>query len=227
MNKKILMLCLTAGVLFTGCEKDSVSENLTSEQQLQLTEKGNSTDLNSKIHEPPLTVEIHTPDWTIAIHTPDWTRADYPTCGDLPTYDKKNLIWPSSKEKEMFGGENYVKKASIASDVFFCGALAIEKSANILWGGVLSMTGDMLVGTTEEPQDLTITRGGHLEMHGKLHVTGNLILKEGATMVFEPCNDVEGENHNMLIVDGEIIIEGEDTMIEGDYTDHSDHDHTH
>ncbi|MCG9971124.1 hypothetical protein [Christiangramia crocea] len=223
MNKKLLVLCLSLVMALTGCQTDSVSEEIQVEELSISKEKTKTDEVTSKIHNPDWMIAIHNPDWMIAIHNPDWMIEGHEICADLDEYTgSKNLVVPHSSDPQEYGGLVELNKLNVGGILSICGELNVEKSVNIRHSGELNLTGFMMVGTYEEPQDLTINYGGHLNLNGTLIVTGDLILNNGFTMEFN--NDLE---HNNLVVEGEIIIENPEQEITGQYTDHSDHEHEH
>ena len=222
MNKKLLVLGLSLGMAFTACQTESVSEDIQTEE-LSISKEKTKTEVTTKIHNPDWMIAIHNPDWMIAIHNPDWMIEGHASCEGLPEYDgSKNLTIPHSSDPQTYGGLVELNKLNVGGMLTVCGGLDVEKSVNIRHSGELSLVGIMMVGTNEEPQDLTINYGGHLNLNGTLIVTGDLILNNGSTMEFN--NDLD---HNNLIVEGEIIMENPEQEIGGEFTNHSDHDHEH
>jgi hypothetical protein len=236
MKNKLVMLSLGLGLFLTGCQIEGPAEdiqmnNATSEIQKEsnFTNKIHTPEWMAAIHNPEWMIAIHTPEWMAAIHTPEWMMeihnpewmvAEIAVCEDLPEYDgDKNLVVNSKSHEEVYGGIIEVDKLNAGGELAVCGTLKINKSANIHHAGEVTMVGMMMVGSQEEPKDLTINHGGHLNMHGILIVTGDLILNSGATLEFN--QDIE---HNNLIVEGEII-RAEDAIVRGEFVDHSDHQH--
>lgn len=221
MNKKLLVLGLIAGLAFIGCQTETVSDQVQTEE-LSISKEKTKTEITTKIHNPDWMIAIHNPDWMIAIHNPDWMLEGYASCEGLEEYTgSESLSVPHSAEPRLFGGITKLKNLSVGGMLSICGGLDVEGSARIHNSGELTVVGMMMVGSNEQPQDLIINNKSHLNMNGTLIVTGNLILNRGATLEFN--NDLE---HNNLIVEGEIIRD-DYSFLSGQYNDHSEHEHTH
>lgn len=235
MNKKVLMLSLGLGIFLVGCQADPVSEDIQTSKDLASQEVKKSN--LSKIHEPGFTTtihepglvegpgaNIHEPGWMDGpesnIHEPGWVAElawfscgeDYTGSANL-TINKNNPSAYSSSEDDMVA----LKNLNVGGDLSFCGLLAVENTVNIHRAGVFDFAGEMFIGTEEEPADLVINSGAHLNFAGKIIITGDLIINRGATV------EIYGEGEDAVFEIGGDIEVSEDAIIE----DKRDHDHEH
>lgn len=235
MNKKILMLSLGLGIFLVGCQTDSVTEELPT-NEVSVAKESKDSQVN-KIHEPGFTTtihepglvegpgaNIHEPGWMegpgINIHEPGWVAElawfacgeDYTGSSNL-TINKNKPSAYSSAEDDMV----VLKNLNIGGDLSFCGLLAVENTLNIHRAGVFDFAGEMFIGTEEVPADLVINSGAHLNFAGKIIVTGDLIINRGATV------EIYGEGHDVVFEVGGNIEVSDDAII----LDKREHDHEH
>lgn len=220
MNKKLLILGLAAGLTLGSCQKEDVSESLQTETlsagsktlEAKQTETFTST---SRIHEPV----FRSGDLGAYIHEPVFLGAEgFFECGDLyeggqnlivNKYDGETLSYSSGEEALE------LKKLVVGDDLNLCGDFAVENTVNIRWAGVLQLFGEMTIGSDEKPTDLVINHGGHLNLMGHVHVSGDLIVNDGATIEFMG----EDPDANMISVGGNIEI-SENAIIKDHSADH-------
>lgn len=214
MYKKILILCLSAGALFTSCQSESVSEEIQSENVTLAGEK-TAGDLNSKWHYPdylegpgatysePTWSTGPTPTW----HTPDWTIANaLNACnGENNVYDgSANLTVNSSSDLLSYkSGETatQLKNLNIGGELAFCGYLEVENTVNVRRSGEFAFSGEMMIGSEEAPADLVINRGAHLHLSGTVYISGDLIINPFAEV------NIHGDNEVVFVVAGEVYID--------------------
>ncbi|MCP9199158.1 hypothetical protein MKO06_04510 [Gramella sp. GC03-9] len=229
MNKKFLILCLGAGMFFTSCQTDTISEDVISEEHSILKEK-TSTQVDSKFHTGPDWIvgpgaELHEPDWITEpganFHTgPDWiVDLAFFACGD--EYDgKANLTVNKNNEAAYSSAESgeavKLKNLNVGGKLDFCGLLSVENDVNLHRNAEFRLAGEMMIGTPEEPADLIINNGAHFDIAGKVYVTGNLIINHKGTL------EIFGGEGEVMIVGGEIQLA--DVI---HFVDHRDHDHDH
>lgn len=227
MNKKILILALSLGLGFSSCQTENVPEDVQTED-LSIAKEKNRTEVGLKIHEPDWVegpgAAIHEPDWlegpSANIHIPDWIAAmAWFQCGDEYTgnlhltVNKNNPASYSSPEEGMVN----LKNLNVGGDLSFCGYLTAENTVNIHRAGVFDFVGEMMIGTVEEPADLVINSGAHLNFAGTVIVTGDLIINRGATV------EIYGEGEEEVFIVGGNTQISENAIIE----DHREHTHDH
>ncbi|WP_300433816.1 hypothetical protein [Christiangramia sp.] len=225
--KKLLVFSLGLGLAFTSCETDTVSEEIPAQENLRSGEKS-LPNSSFKIHEPDWLegpgAEIHEPDWmegpVANIHQPDWIAAlAWFECGENYTghpnlsINKNNPSSYSSPEDGIVS----LKNLNIGGDLYFCGLLATENTVNIHRAGEFNLAGEMMIGSIEEPADLVINSGAHLNFAGTIIVTGNLIINPGATV------EIYGEGEEEVIFVGGTTEISEDANV----VDHREHTHEH
>ncbi len=229
MNKKFLILCLGAGLFFTSCQTETLSED-TQTQDLSIAKEKTSNDLTSKFHEPDWlqgpSADFHEPDWLQTpganFHEPDWIAGlAWFECGDKYTGDanltvNKNNPGAYSTSADGEEGMLNLQNLNVGGDLSICGLLSVENTVNIHRAGQFYFAGEMVIGTEEEPADLVINNGGHLNFAGKIIVTGDLIVNRKGTI------EIFGGEDEVLVVSGEVIISDEAKV-----EDHRDHTHNH
>lgn len=206
MNKRLLMIGLVSGLLFSSCQTEDVSE------------AGQPNNLNAKIEKtksgPTVTSKIHEPVFldgpSAAIHEPDWFGINgYEECDDFPEYEGGKTLNVTRNEDETYHGDVDFKNINVGGNLWYCGIINVENTVNIHWAGVFNFIGEMVVGTEEKPSDLVITHGGHLNLFGHIVVSGDFVMEDGATLHF-----LGGDPEMFYIeVDGDILID-ENTVID-------------
>lgn len=232
MYKKILIFCLSAGVLFTSCQSDSVSEEIQSEEFLIAKEK-TANDVNAKWHFPDYMegpqAETSEPSWstgpTPAWHTPDWTieAAEEACSGDIYSGPANLTVNPSSELVSFTSGQEHCIKLTnlnVGGKLAFCGFMTVKNSVNIRRSAEFGVSGGMYIGTEETPANLVINRGSHFHVSGQIIVTGDLIINPYAEI------NLYGEDGPVFIVGGDILID-EKAEIYDHRTEGDDHDHDH
>ena len=227
MKKNLLIVSLSLGLAFTACQTDNVSE------EIQLKDSSLATVENcevsaSKIHEPTFLdgpgAAIHEPTWlegpTTNIHEPPLvSEMSWFDCGDDYTggpnlnINKNNPSSYSSAET----GVITLKNLNVGGDLRLCGNYSVANTVNIHRAGEFEFVGEMMIGTKEEPADLVINSGAHLDFAGKIIVTGDLIINKGATVRM-----FAGHDGFPFTVGGESNISAS-AFVE----DHRDHEHQH
>ncbi len=217
MNKQFLILAFAAGLTFSSCQKDDVSESIQTETQTTAKQKENISVSTSKIHEPV----FRNGDLGAYIHEPVFLGAEgFFECGDVyegkqnlivNKYDGETLSYSSGEETLE------LKKLVLGDDLNLCGDVAVENTVNIRWAGVLQFFGEMTIGTEENPADLVINHGGHLILMGHIHVTGDVIINDGARVKF-----MGEEGSNMISAGGTITVKDYAESIEYEYDHHED-----
>ena len=211
MNKKLLFLGLGLGLFLTGCETDSVSEDITTETSSAVKESKTST---TKIHEPV---------FLQGIHEPVFLKNGFEDCDIFPVYDGPKDLHVGKGEAMDFSEHTHLENLRVAGELNICGEIETEKNTVIRRNGDMTTVGLAIIGSEEEPKDLIINYGGHFNINGVLIVTGDLILNSGATLQF--LND-DLEN-NWLWVMGDIRT-ADYSFVYGMYNTYDgeeDHDH--
>ncbi|MUP44994.1 hypothetical protein E0K83_04455 [Gramella sp. BOM4] len=231
MNKKLLILCLGAGMFFTSCQTDNLSEDVVSEENAVLKEK-TTTQVDSKFHTGPDWIvgpgaQWHEPPAWITepgayFHTgPDWiVDLAFFTCGG--EYDgKANLTVNKNNEaaySSATSGEALaLKNLNVGGKLDFCGLLTVENDVNLHRNAEFRFAGEMMIGTPEEPADLIINHGAHFDIAGTIYVTGNLIVNHKGTL------EIYGGEGMMVAGD----IEMAEVVQVVDHREGGDHDHDH
>ncbi len=211
MNKKLLFLGLGLGLFLTGCETDTVSEDITTETSSAVKESKTST---TKIHEPV---------FLQGIHEPVFLKNGFEDCDIFPVYDGPKDLHVGKGEAMDFSEHTHLENLRVAGELNICGEIETEKNTVIRRNGEMTTVGLAIIGSEEEPKDLIINYGGHFNINGVLIVTGDLILNSGATLQF--LND-DLEN-NWLWVMGDIRT-ADYSFVYGMYNTYDgeeDHDH--
>ncbi len=224
MNKNLQILSLALGLAFIGCQTENISEDIHTEDVSLSGEKISNS--NFKIHEPLFVdgpgATIHEPIWiegpSANIHEPIWIAEmawfecgeDYTGAPNL-TVNKNNPAAYSSSENGMVS----LKNLNVGGNLSFCGLLAVENTVNIHRAGEFDFVGEMMIGTVEEPADLVINSGAHLNFAGNIIVTGDLIINKGATV------EILGEGHDQVFTVGGNTEISEHAI----FVDHREHDH--
>jgi len=216
MNKKVLMLSLGLGIFLVGCQTDSVTEELPT-NEVSLEKESKDSQVN----------KIHEPGFINGIHEPGFLKNGFEDCDIFPAYTGPANMNIMKGESFDYGQKVEVQNLRVGGDLNICGEINIEKDAIIRRNGVLKTVGLMTVGTEEKPKDLVINYGGHLEINGALIVTGDLILNTGATLQYLNA-DLE---HNYLWVMGKVrtaeysFLRGEYNVYTAEEHNHDDHEH--
>lgn len=211
MNKKFAILCLGAGLFFTSCQTENISEDVTSEEVSILKEK-TATQVDSKFHRPDWIVgpgaEFHEPDWidgpTANFHRPDWiAELAWFQCGD--EYDGRANLTVNKNNEAAYSSPDSgeavkLKNLNVGGKLDFCGLLTVENDVNLHRNAEFNFAGEMMIGTEDEPADLVINNGAHFDFAGKVYVTGNLVVNHQGTM------EIYGGEGEVLMVGGEIIM---------------------
>ena len=133
-------------------------------------------------------------------------------CTGLPTYRGSNWLNVNSNDPQAYSGSASLKGVNINDDLTFCGSLAISEGLNINNGGNFYMSGSLAQGSNNKKwSSFNINGGATLYLEGSLVIYGNMILNNGAKIVFLG-------NNSSITVYGDVIKNGSVT-IEGNYTD--------
>lgn len=234
MNKKLLLLGVAASFIFTACQKDELTEDVTNEAQLPLP-KTMGVDASSKIHEPVfidgIYASIHEPVLTgpgADIHEPVLSGGWF-DCAE-PYDGNGNLIVPK-KDHQSYCADEYLELNKISTggilDINAQEGVFVANTVNLHHSGVFNFMGDLTIGTEEDPQDLVINYASHFVFMGNVHVTGNLIINNGGT--FEMRGEDSHDQHTFE-VDGEIIVDEGAFIVDyaGDPSNlEEEHEHDH
>lgn len=130
----------------------------------------------------------------------------------MPTYRGSNWLNVNSNDPQAYSGSASLKGVNINDDLTFCGSLAISEGLNINNGGNFYMSGSIAQGSNNKKwSSFNINGGATLYLEGSLVIYGNMILNNGAKIVFLG-------NNSSITVYGDVIKNGTVT-IEGNYTD--------
>ena len=231
MNKKFLILCLGAGLFFTSCQTETISEDVASED-LSIFKEKTATQVDSKFHTGPDWIigpgaYFHKPDWidgpTANFHKPDWlAELAFFECGEDYTGDTNLTVTqnsPAEYSSPNSGEAVKLKNLNVGGSLGFCGLLTVENDVNLRRNAEFHFAGEMMIGTPEEPADLIINNGAHLDLAGKVIVTGNLIINNRGTL------EIYGGEGEVMVVGGEVEIADISRVV--DHREGGDHDHDH
>ncbi|AVR44665.1 hypothetical protein C7S20_04965 [Christiangramia fulva] len=191
MNKRVIMTSFVLGLLFSSCQTEEAINNVNLEMK--------TTDISYMIHEPDFftgpSAEIHEPDW--------FTKNNFEECNQFPEYNgSANLVVTRNDDADYHGDFDF-NSLQVAGTLNYCGVTTVAQVVNINWAGVYTHIGQIQIGTDENPADLIVNHGGHFNLFGYVHITGDLRLNDGATLKF-----IGDDPDKVFIkVDGNIIID--------------------
>lgn len=194
MNKKLLMIGLVSGLLFSSCQTEDASNNEPNEPNIQA------------IHEPVFIIG-----GTIEAQSEWFNDHGFSSCDDYPLYQGKSDLAVTRNDNKSFHGDFNFSNLSVGGTLSYCGIVNVENTVTVHWAGVLNYIGEIFIGTHEQPSNLIINHGGHLNLFGHVDVSGDFVMNDGATLHF-----AGGDPDKFLIeVDGNIKIADDVVMDEG------------
>ena len=104
-------------------------------------------------------------------------------CTSFATYNGGEWLNVNSGENLSYKGSASLKGVNVNQNLTFCGSLSVSEGLNINSGGVFTMKGSLVQGSTNNPY-LSLNVNGTLKVDGDVVVYGNMILNSGAKLEF-------------------------------------------
>ncbi|TRO67489.1 hypothetical protein [Christiangramia sabulilitoris] len=199
MKKNLLILSLSLGLAFTGCQSDATAEDPQEVVEIQNSLKEKKHDPN-KLHIP---MRNEPEDGLSAnLHLPQFFKGALADCDTYHHYDGGDSIMVLEETPQSYHGEVSVNNIELNDQLNICGTVETSEDVKINYAGVFNFGGEMHV-----KGDVTVLYGGHFVIEGDVLIEGDLTLGKGATLQFlgeESSLQVNGKSkvHKKAIIQG-------------------------
>jgi len=133
-------------------------------------------------------------------------------CSELSKYSGSANLNVNSGEELAYSGSKRFNDVNINGELLLCGSWTVKDGVAINANGLFEMNGTLVVGRNNRQRNITINSGATLIVEGDLVIYGNLVLNDGASIVFLG-------NDSVAAVTGEVIKNG-DVTVTGNFNDY-------
>jgi hypothetical protein len=130
---------------------------------------------------------------------------------DIPPYEGLSRMRVAKGESAAFRGGKRLENINVGGTLFLAGSWTVYNNVAVEPEGSLFLEGVMAVGRNDRRQDVVVEENALLQIEGDITIYGDLILREGARLVFPG-------DHSSIDVFGKVVYEGR-ASIEGNFRD--------